>query len=107
MPTNVPVREAPFPAIPQTAPADKPEEPQLDVDQIQGNILAGFNKDNQTLIFLAIREPKKFKLWLRAITPFVATTEEVLQFNRLFKLIRARRKVESRAVLSTWLNIAF
>jgi len=51
------------------------------VDQIQGNILAGFNKDNQTLIFLKIHESKKFKLWLRAITPFVATTEEVLQFN--------------------------
>ena len=43
----------------------------------------------------------------RAITPFVATAEEVFQFNRLFKLIRSRRKVESRAVLSTWLNIAF
>ena len=52
-----------------------------EVDQIQGNILAGFNKDNQTLIFLKIHESKKFKLWLRAITPFVATTEEVLQFN--------------------------
>jgi Dyp-type peroxidase family len=113
MPTNIPAREVPFPSsfaltAASASKEDKEfEEPQLDVDQIQGNILAGFNKDNQTLIFLAIREPKKFKLWLRAITPFVATTEEVLQFNRLFKLIRARRKVESRTVLSTWLNIAF
>ena len=83
------------------------EKPLLEVDQIQGNILVGFNKDNQTLIFLDIHDPEKFKLWLRAITPFVATTEEVIQFNRLFKMIRSRRKVESRAVLSTWLNIAF
>jgi len=113
MTTNIPARETPFPSAFDLvqAPASKQgkeiEEPELQVDQIQGNILAGFNKDNQTLIFLDIHDPKKFKLWLRAITPFVATTEEVLQFNRLFKLIRSRRKVESRAVLSTWLNVAF
>ena len=113
MPTNIPAREVPFPSsfALVEAPASKEgkeiKEPELEVDQIQGNILAGFNKDNQTLIFLEIQEPKKFKRWLQAVTPFVATTEEVLQFNRLFKLIRSRRKVESRAVLSTWLNIAF
>ena len=79
----------------------------LDTDQIQGNILAGFNKDNQTLIFLDIKDPKKFRPWLKALVPFIATTDEVLQFNRLFKMIRSRRGVESRTVLSTWLNIAF
>jgi len=113
MPTNIPAREVPFPssfALTEASASREGkeiEEPELEVNQIQGNIFAGFNKDNQSLIFLEIHEPTKFKLWLRAITPFVATTEEVLQFNRLFKLIRSRRKVESRAVLSTWLNIAF
>jgi len=113
MPTNIPAREVPFPSsfaltqAPDSKSVKETKEPELEIDQIQGNILAGFNKDNQTLIFLDIHDRKKFKLWLRAITPFVATTEEVLQFNRLFKLIRSRRKVESRAVLSTWLNIAF
>lgn len=113
MTTNVRAREAPFPSsfalaeAPASKKDNKIKEPELDVDQIQGNILAGFNKDNQTLIFLEIHEPEKFKLWLAAITPFVATAEEVFQFNRLFKLIRSRRKVESRTVLSTWLNIAF
>ena len=113
MPTNIPAREVPFPSsfalteAPPSKAGKETAEPELEVDQIQGNILAGFNKDNQTLIFLEIHDRKKFKLWLRAITPFVATTEEVLQFNRLFKLIRSRRKVESRAVLSTWMNIAF
>lgn len=113
MPTNIPAREVPFPSsfalteAPASKAGKETKEPELEVNQIQGNILAGFNKDNQTLIFLDIHDRKKFKLWLRAITPFVATTEEVLQFNRLFKLIRSRRKVESRAVLSTWMNIAF
>src|SRR5450631_582596 len=107
MPTNIPAREVPFPSsfalteAPASKAGKETTEPELEVDQIQGNILAGFNKDNQTLIFLEIHDRRKFKLWLRAITPFVATTEEVLQFNRLFKLIRSRRKVESRAVLST------
>ena len=113
MPTNVPAREVPFPSsfALMEASASKAEkevkEPEVEVDQVQGNILAGFNKDNQTLIFLDIQNVRAFRLWLQAVIPFVATTEEVLQFNRLFKMIRSRRKVESRAVLSTWMNMAF
>jgi Dyp-type peroxidase family len=107
--TNIPAREAPFPSSFQlAAPAEKKEdEPVIEVDEIQGNILAGFNKDNQTLIFLEIKNAAEFKKWLQEVVPFIATTDEVLQFNRLFKMIRARRCVESRSVLSTWLNIAF
>jgi Dyp-type peroxidase family len=109
MTTNIPAREAPFPSSFQlAAPAQKKEdEPVIEVDEIQGNILAGFNKDNQTLIFLEIKNAVEFKKWLEEVVPFIATTDEVLQFNRLFKMIRARRCVESRSVLSTWLNIAF
>jgi Dyp-type peroxidase family len=109
MATNVPAREAPFPSSFELKPSaqKRDHEPVLDVDQIQGNILAGFNKDNQTLIFLIIEKPDEFCIWLRELIPFIATTDEVLQFNRLFKMIRSRRKVESRTVLSTWLNIAF
>jgi Dyp-type peroxidase family len=105
MPTSVPVREVPFPVTPQTS--ESSDEPQLRVDQVQGNILAGFNKDNQTLIFLNITDAKKFKKWLGAVTPFISTTDEVLKFNRLFKQIRTRQCVESRTILATWLNIAF
>jgi Dyp-type peroxidase family len=110
MSTNIPAREAPFPPsfdLTKARSKKDDDEPQLAVDEIQGNILAGFNKDNQTLIFLEITNPTAFKIWLGAIVPFVATTDEVLQFNRLFKMIRSRRGVESRAVLATWLNIAF
>jgi Dyp-type peroxidase family len=110
MPTNVPVREAPFPfSLANAAPTDDAaeHEPLLDVGDIQGNILAGFNKDNQTLMFLEIKEPIQFKKWLVSVIPFIATTDEVLQFNRLFKSIRTRRGVETRTILATWLNIAF
>jgi Dyp-type peroxidase family len=116
MSINVPAREAPFPFLGEqiryvvdedSGTGPDTEEPALRVDQIQGNILAGFNKDNQTLIFLRIEEPKQFRKWLQTLVPFVATTEEVLSFNRLFKSIRSRRRVETRTVTSTWLNIAF
>jgi Dyp-type peroxidase family len=106
MATNIPAREAPFPSSFEVSPKQI-DEPELETDQIQGNILAGFNKDNQTLIFLEIKDPDAFRPWLKALIPFIATTDEVLQFNRLFKMIRARRGVESRTVLATWLNIAF
>ena len=105
-----PAREAPSPALFEAASSPckpaAPEEPVLDVRNIQGNILAGFNKDFQTLIFLRITHPEEFKVWLKELTPFVATTSEVLAFNRLFKEIRSRRG-ESRTVQSTWMNLAF
>jgi Dyp-type peroxidase family len=109
MSTNIPAREAPFPSSFELAatPQKGDDEPKIQVDEIQGNILAGFNKDNQTLIFLEISDVAEFKKWLQELVPFIATTDEVLQFNRLFKMIRSRRKVESRAILSTWLNITF
>jgi len=116
MACNVPVREAPFPFLRAeiSHTIDKrgtrlreDEEPPLNVDQIQGNILAGFNKNSQVLLFLKIDDPRQFKRWLQTVVPFIATTEEVLQFNRLFKAIRSRRGVEARTVMATWLNIAF
>jgi len=107
-----PAREAPLPEILQAglddpSHPDASAEPVLAIDEIQGNILAGFNKDFQTLIFLHIDRAPDFKRWLAAQVDFVATTAEVLAFNRLFKEIRTRRKVESSTVKATWFNIAF
>ncbi len=106
------VREAPFPVpslcgLDDASHPDASNEPVLAIDQIQGNILAGFNKDFQTLIFLHIDNAKDFKHWLASQIDFIATAAEVLAFNRLFKEIRTRRKRETNAVKSTWLNIAF
>jgi Dyp-type peroxidase family len=106
------VREAPAPVPLQCGIDDKShphveDEPVLAIDQIQGNIVAGFTKDFQTLMFLEIVDVPSFKRWLESQVPFIATTAEVLAFNRLFKEIRARRKEDSSAVKATWVNIAF
>jgi Dyp-type peroxidase family len=83
-----------------------PNEPILNVNNIQGNILGGFNKDYQALLFLEIENPKAFKQWLKSQINFIATASEVIAFNRLFKSARLRRGREG-AVKATWVNIAF
>jgi Dyp-type peroxidase family len=106
-----PLRETP--AVPPAAPSgasparpDAHDEPLLDVKNIQGNIVAGFNKDFQTLLFLRIDDVPSFKAWLAEFASLVATAEEVLAFNRLFKRTRHRRGY-SGTVKATWINIAF
>jgi Dyp-type peroxidase family len=113
-----PAREAPLPPPLEditTDPAfpdvvnrvEPPPEPVLDVQDIQGNILAGFNKDFQTLMLLRIAGRAAFKRWLAAQVPFVATMAQVHAFNRAFKSARAARKVGTSAFKATWLHIAF
>ena len=84
------------------------DEPVLDVKEIQGNILAGFNKDYQTLYFLEITDVTHYKSWLRRTTPMIANLEEVLAFNQLFKALVNRRGMEIHpSIEATWINIAF
>ena len=110
MPTTTPPREAPFSLLHNNGPdatrPPVPDEPPLAVGNIQGNVI-GFNKDHQTLIFLRITSAVDCKQWLSRLAPFIASAEEVLAFNRLFKAIRQRRKQDTRAVQATWINVAF
>jgi deferrochelatase/peroxidase EfeB len=111
-------REAPAPAPflhPATDPSFPdvlnrtvpPPEPQLNVANIQGNIIAGFNKDSQMLLCLRIGDAKKFKAWLKSQIPFIATAAQVLAFNKAFKELRFLQGVESNTLKSTWVNFAF
>jgi Dyp-type peroxidase family len=114
MTTEDNIREAPaptpFPADSEAAAEGEGpeiEEDRLRVENIQGNILGGFNKDFQTLLFYRIEKPKEFKKWLNAFVPFIATSAEVIAFNRLYKSVRSRRQKETNTVKATWINIAF
>lgn len=49
---------------------------------------------------------RSFKAWLADFAPLVATAEEVVAFNRLFKLTRDQRGY-SGTVKASWINIAF
>ena len=53
-----------------------PPEPVFDSaaqDDIQGNIIPGFNKDHQHFLFLRICKPKEAKVFLREILPRIST----------------------------------
>jgi Dyp-type peroxidase family len=78
----------------------------LRLDNIQGNILAGFNKDHQAFLFINFPAGSDPKGWLKAMTPDIATTVEVRAFNELFKEINSRRDGAEGTIKSTWLNLA-
>ncbi len=90
-----------------SVPASRSKEPTLAIDQIQGNIIPGFNKDHQTLLFLRIDDPVAFALWLAKFLDRVATTQDVLAFNRLFKSLRSKQHGNKSPVQALWANIAF
>lgn len=86
------------------------DEPILNIREIQGNILAGFNKDFQTFLFLRIAAeqngPKDARAWIRnTLAPRLASTDQVLAFNRLFKATRTEDG--DAPVKATWVNAAF
>lgn len=82
-------------------------EPKLDVDEIQGNIIPGFNKDHVLLIGLTINNVDKAKKWISNIVDNISTCNEVYNFNKTRSLIKTRTKKEPYNVLSTWTNISF
>jgi Dyp-type peroxidase family len=89
----------------QLRPGPGVRDPLLAVDEIQGNVVPGFRKDYETLLFFAIEDLERARAWLDGLRREVATAAEVLQFNRLFSELRARRGREG-TVESTWTNVA-
>ena len=82
-------------------------EPILDVHDIQGNVLAGFNKDHQTLLGLLLRNKEIAKQWIQSISNRISALYEVHNFNVVFKTQRKRLKKEPEEMKATWINIAF
>jgi deferrochelatase/peroxidase EfeB len=92
---------------PSTATDEQPgrDEPELDLANIQGNILAGFKKDYQTLLYVHIDDAGKFKQALAELGKGVATAEAVRTYNLLYKQLRDQGTTTS--IRATWMNIAF
>ena len=83
----------------------------LEVDEIQGNSLAGFRKDFQRFLFFAMDRSDAgaaaMRAWLRTIAPSVSTLAQVHGFNQRFRAARRRQGREPVNLSATWLNIAF
>jgi Dyp-type peroxidase family len=89
---------------PDTVQVDMP----LKLAEIQGNVVAGFNKDYTSYLFLALPDDQaQTRRWLAELVGQVATAEEVKQFNDLFRAIRSRRGDREGVVEAAWMNLAF
>ncbi len=86
----------------------------LNLDNIQGNILGGFNKDFQTFLFLKFVNAAKGRAWLKEISDpdshiGVATSSstEVLKFNAQFKALLAAGVAKPEKLIAVaWTNLA-
>ncbi|MFF2661590.1 Dyp-type peroxidase [Kitasatospora sp. NPDC058032] len=79
-----------------------------DSEEIQGDILAGFKKDNVSVLFLKFEDAALAREWLRQLTPQIATTREVAAFNEAFS--EARRTSggdDPKTLKATWLGVSF
>ena len=87
-----------------------PAEPVYDAaarDDIQGNIIPGFNKDHQHFLFFGIEKLKTAKAFLRDLVPRISTMEEVIAYRRLYRATRLKLGRHNTMLCSTWLNIGF
>src|SRR5712691_3808292 len=87
----------------------------LDLDDIQGNIVPGFNKDHQAFLLIRFRGRQEGASWLRELQPLLTSANEVEGFRIAFKSAQRRRSPESspgrdggalRSISATWTNVA-
>ena len=80
----------------------------FDIHDIQGNILAGFNKDHQLLMAFRLRDLVAARAWLKKVVVHINSMSEVGNFNALFRERRARLAgKDPTGLVATWANIAF
>ena len=81
----------------------------LDLDQIQGNSIGGFNKDFQSNLFLKFTSDAAGRAWIKEISQEVtaSSSANVLQFNNQFSALRAQRVNRPEELISAvWVNLA-
>jgi Dyp-type peroxidase family len=83
-----------------------PRTTEINFENIQGNIFGGFNKDYQTMLFVKFNDSIAGRKWVGHIASEISSSADVLEFNQLFKALKARHGREG-IVNATWTNIAF
>jgi Dyp-type peroxidase family len=87
--------------------------PALNLGNIQGNSVGGFNKDFQSFLFLKFKSAAKGRAWLKEISDpdsdvsvAKSSSEEVLRFNAQFKDLLAQGVKPETVVAAAWTNVA-
>lgn len=81
-------------------------DPAISAEDIQGNSLAGFNKDHQTFVLVRMQDIADARAWLRSLIPRVSPLSEVQSFNDVRRSMIARLGREPRSLAVTWINVA-
>jgi Dyp-type peroxidase family len=88
--------------------ANEPVYGAEEADDVQGNVVPGFNKDHQEFLFLAFGEDvAAVRAWLSWLAPRLASMAEVLSFRAEFRAERLRRGLREPTMSSTWISVAF
>ena len=83
-----------------------PDLPMRESEEIQGNILAGFNKDHQVFLLLQFTDPVSGRAYLGELWPRIATTRQVATFNAQFSNARRLRGGDDPENLkAVWVNV--
>jgi Dyp-type peroxidase family len=80
----------------------------LNLDNIQGNSLGGFNKDFQASLFLKFNDSSSARAWITEIAADVAASSsaKVIQFNNQFSALRAQGvKKPEELISAVWVNL--
>lgn len=65
-------------------------------DDIQGDVIAGFKKDQMTLLFLKFEDAARARTWVKALEPQISTTRQVATFNAAFSKAGRPRPATTR-----------
>ena len=82
------------------------DEPLLDLDEIQGNVLPGFRKNHQHFVFFSINDAAAARAWLSKLYTRLSSAAIVLDAHRVWKRMKEQRGAEPDAVHFLLLNIA-
>jgi Dyp-type peroxidase family len=73
--------------------------------EIQGNVLAAFNKGHQAFVLLAFADADRGRQWLGEMVGLVATTEAVESFNENYSASRRRLGRDPEGLHAVWTNV--
>lgn len=82
-------------------------EPVLDLGEIQGNVLLGFDTNHQVLLFFSIESRPKARAWLKRIASQITTLGDVLALRRPERSEAGGRGGRPAPALPPWRTIGF
>lgn len=89
----------------QSSLMDNGQQQNIEVSDIQGGSLLGFNKPHQHFIFLRVNHIGKARNWLQKLIPYITTTEDVLNYREHRKLTNDLNGSSPPSVV--WIHISF